>query len=316
MLISFIIPCYKSANTLESVVDNIENMMKGRTDYDCEVVLVNDGSPDDTWGTIKRLCGKYDNITGVDVAKNSGQQSAIMAAIKYSRGELIVCCDDDGQTPVETCFEFIDKMDKEGYDVVCAKYVERGKRSLFRRFGSWVNDQMSIYFLEKPKDINTSVYFVAKRFVALEMAKYDNPYPYITGLLLRTTRRIGNVEVEQKSRLAGQSGYTFKKLFNLWLNGITTFSIKPLRLANFLGMLFAFIGFVVIIFLVISKLSNPSVSVGWTSTVASILLIGGIQMMLLGMIGEYIGRIYLCLNKTPQYVERTVIGKNKDIASQ
>ena len=312
MLISFIIPCYKSAGTLESVVDNIEKMMENRTDYEAELVLVNDGSPDDTWGTICGLCSKYDNVTGVDLAKNSGQQSAIMAAIKHSRGELIICCDDDGQTPIETCFDFIDKIDEEGYDVVCAKYVERGKRSPFRRLGSWVNDQMSIFFLEKPKDLNTSVYFVAKRFVALEMAKYDNPYPYITGLLLRTTGRIGNVEVEQKGRLAGESGYTFKKLFNLWLNGVTTFSIKPLRLANFLGMLFSLIGFVIIIVLVISKLSNPAVSVGWTSIIATILLIGGLMMMFLGLIGEYIGRIYLCLNKTPQYVERTVIGRNKE----
>lgn len=312
MLISFIIPCYKSQNTLGNVVDNIEKMMEGRKDYESEVVLVNDGSPDDTWGTIEKLCAKYSNVTGIDLAKNRGQQSAIMAAIKHTKGEIIACCDDDGQTPIETCFDFIDKMDECGYDVVCAKYGERGKRSIFRRFGSWLNDQMSIYFLDKPKDINTSVYFVAKRFVALEMARYDNPYPYITGLLLRTTGRIGNVEVEQKNRLAGESGYTFKKLFNLWVNGVTTFSIKPLRLANFLGLLFAFIGFVTIIVLAISKLCNPNVSVGWTSLIATNLLVGGFIMLFLGIIGEYIGRIYLCLNKSPQYVERVVIGKNKE----
>ena len=311
MLISFIIPCYNSANTLEYVVESIENMMKDRVDYESEIVLVNDGSSDDTWATISRLCSKHDNITGVDLAKNRGQQSAIMAAIKYSCGELVICCDDDGQTPIETCFDFIDKMNDEGYDVVCATYVDRGKRSLLRRLGSWINDQMTILFLEKPKDINTSVYFVAKRFVADEMARYDNPYPYITGLLLRTTGRIGNVETEQKKRLEGESGYTLKKLFNLWINGVTTFSIKPLRLANFLGIMLSIIGFIVIIVLVISKLHNPAISVGWTSIIATNLLIGGLIMMFLGLIGEYIGRIYLCLNKTPQYVERVVIGRNK-----
>lgn len=311
MLISFIIPCYRSANTLEKVVDNIQVMMKEHADVESEFVLVNDGSPDDTWGTIRALCEKYDNITGVDFAKNRGQQSAIMAAIKHSKGDIIACCDDDGQTPIETCFDFIKKMEEENYDVVCARYGERGKRSIFRRFGSWVNDQMSIYFLDKPKDVNTSVYFVAKRFVALEMAKYENPYPYITGLLLRTTGRIGNIDVEQKNRLAGESGYNFKKLFNLWVNGVTTFSIKPLRLANFLGILFALIGFVTIIALTISKICNPHTSVGWTSLIATNLLVGGFIMMFLGIIGEYIGRIYICLNKTPQYVERTVIGKNR-----
>lgn len=310
MMISFIIPCYKSEHTLESVVDGIENMMSTRSDFESEIVLVNDGSPDNTFATIRKLVDKYDNITGIDFAKNRGQQSAIMAAIKYSKGEIVACCDDDGQTPIDTVFRFIEKMETEGYDVVCANYVNRGKRSLFRRFGSWLNDQMSIYFLDKPKDVNTSVYFVAKRFVAEEMAKYDNPYPYITGLLLRTTGRIGNVDVEQKSRLAGQSGYNFKRLLSLWVNGITTFSIKPLRLANIIGCLLALIGFVIIIVLVIEKLLNPHVSLGWTSIIATNLLVGGIIMMILGVIGEYIGRIYICLNKTPQYVERTVIGRN------
>ena len=310
MMISFIIPCYKSEHTLESVVDGIENMMSTRSDFESEIVLVNDGSPDNTFATIRKLVDKYDNITGIDFAKNRGQQSAIMAAIKYSKGEIVACCDDDGQTPIDTVFQFIEKMEAEGYDVVCANYVNRGKRSLFRRFGSWLNDQMSIYFLDKPKDVNTSVYFVAKRFVAEEMAKYDNPYPYITGLLLRTTGRIGNVDVEQKSRLAGQSGYNFKRLLSLWVNGITTFSIKPLRLANIIGCLLALVGFVIIIVLVIEKLLNPHVSLGWTSIIATNLLVGGIIMMILGVIGEYIGRIYICLNKTPQYVERTVIGRN------
>lgn len=310
MMISFIIPCYKSEHTLESVVDGIENMMSTRSDFESEIVLVNDGSPDNTFATIRKLVDKYDNITGIDFAKNRGQQSAIMAAIKYSKGEIVACCDDDGQTPIDTVFQFIEKMETEGYDVVCANYVNRGKRSLFRRFGSWLNDQMSIYFLDKPKDVNTSVYFVAKRFVAEEMAKYDNPYPYITGLLLRTTGRIGNVDVEQKSRLAGQSGYNFKRLLSLWVNGITTFSIKPLRLANIIGCLLALIGFVIIIVLVIEKILNPHVSLGWTSIIATNLLVGGIIMMVLGVIGEYIGRIYICLNKTPQYVERTVIGRN------
>lgn len=310
MMISFIIPCYKSEHTLENVVDGIENMMSTRSDFESEIVLVNDGSPDNTFATIRKLVDKYDNITGIDFAKNRGQQSAIMAAIKYSKGEIVACCDDDGQTPIDTVFQFIEKMETEGYDVVCANYVNRGKRSLFRRFGSWLNDQMSICFLDKPKDVNTSVYFVAKRFVAEEMAKYDNPYPYITGLLLRTTGRIGNVDVEQKSRLAGQSGYNFKRLLSLWVNGITTFSIKPLRLANIIGCLLALIGFVIIIVLVIEKLLNPHVSLGWTSIIATNLLVGGIIMMILGVIGEYIGRIYICLNKTPQYVERTVIGRN------
>ncbi len=309
MLVSFVIPCYKSANTVGNVVEDIQKLRQEQP-FDIEIVLVNDGSGRDTFDAIERLVAQYDNITGVDLAKNRGQQSAIMAGFKHTKGEIIVVSDDDGQTPVEAVPTMIRMLDEDDLDVVCARYVERGKRSLFRRFGSWVNDMMVKYFLEKPDDIDTSVFFTARRFVAEEMMRYQNPYPYMAGLLLRTTYRIGNLELEQKARLAGQSGYTFSRLFSLWLNGITTFSVKPLRFANYAGILFALIGFIVIIVLVIEKFIVPDVSLGWTSLIATNLLVGGVILIVLGMIGEYIGRIYLCLNKTPQYVERTVIGRN------
>lgn len=309
MLVSFVIPCYKSAKTIGPVVRDIQKL-KEENEFDLEIVLVNDGSGADTFAAIEKLTEEYDNITGVDLAKNRGQQSAIMAGFSHVRGDIVVVSDDDGQTPVEAVPKMIRMLDEDDLDVVCARYVERGKRSAFRRFGSWVNDQMVKYFLEKPDDVDTSVFFTARRFVADEMIRYQNPYPYMAGLLLRTTYRIGNLELEQKARLAGQSGYTFSRLFSLWLNGITTFSIKPLRFATYAGMLFALIGFIVIVFLVIEKFVNPEVSLGWTSLIATNLLVGGVVLIVLGVIGEYIGRIYLCLNKTPQYVERTVIGRN------
>lgn len=314
MLVSFVIPCYKSANTVGSVVEDIQSL--GQTcDFDLEIVLVNDGSGRETFDAIQALVDRYDNITGIDLAKNRGQQSAIMAGFKYTKGEIIVVSDDDGQTPVEAVPRMIRMLDEDDLDVVCARYVERGKRSAFRRFGSWVNDMMVKYFLEKPDEIDTSVFFTARRFVAEEMMRYQNPYPYMAGLLLRTTYRIGNLELEQKERLAGQSGYTFSRLFSLWLNGITTFSIKPLRFASYAGILFAMIGFIAIIILVIEKLVIPDVSLGWTSLIATNLLVGGVVLIVLGVIGEYIGRIYLCLNRTPQYVERTIIGRNAGSAA-
>ncbi len=309
MLVSFVIPCYKSAKTVGNVVEDIQKLREDNS-FEIEIVLVNDGSGKDTFDAIEELVGRYDNITGVDLAKNRGQQSAIMAGFKYAKGDIIVVSDDDGQTPVEAVPKMIRMLDEDDLDVVCARYVERGKRSAFRRLGSWVNDMMVKYFLEKPDDIDTSVFFTARRFVAEEMMRYQNPYPYMAGLLLRTTYRIGNLELEQKARLAGQSGYTFSRLFSLWLNGITTFSIKPLRFASYAGILFAMVGFIAIIILVIEKFVIPDVSLGWTSLIATNLLVGGVILLVLGVIGEYIGRIYLCLNKTPQYVERTVIGRN------
>lgn len=307
MLVSFVIPCYRSANTLEKVVGDIQDLMKQRAEYETEIILVNDCSPDNTFEVIEKLTRKYNNIVGVDVAKNRGQQCALMAGFRQARGEIILASDDDGQTPVETSFELIDKLLNENYDVVCAKYTNRGSRSPFRRLGTWADRKMVKVFLEKPDEFNTSVFFAARRFVIEEIIRYENPYPYWTGLLLRTTHKVGNVEVVQKDRMSGQSGYNFKKLLSLWINGLTTFSIKPLRFATYLGMTFGAAGFLGIIVILIQKLVNPNMMAGWSSMIACLLMVGGMIMVMLGIIGEYIGRIYLSINQEPQYVIRQVI---------
>lgn len=311
-LISFVIPCYRSEKTLAGVVETIQKTVADREGFDSEIILVNDCSPDGTWRVIGELNRQYDNVIGIDLARNSGQQCAIMAGLRKVSGDLVAVCDDDGQTPIETVFRFYDHMMEGGYDVVCADYVERGHRSAFRRLGSWANTAMIRFFLDKPKHINTSVYFLAKRFVVDEMVRYDSAYPHIGGLLLRTTLNIGNVEVEQKERASGSSGYNLRKLLSTWVNGLTTFSIKPLRLAVILGFLMAFLGFLTIIVLIIIKLTHDNIALGWTSMIATTILIGGMLMLVLGIIGEYIGRIYLSLNRNPQYVVRTVIDRKAD----
>ena len=307
MLISFVIPCYRSEKTLPQVVGTIQETLKTRKDFDSEIILVNDASPDDTWGTIKSLCSSYDNVKGINLAKNSGQQAAIMAGLRHTKGDLVAVSDDDGQTPIETVFEFYDCMEEGGYDVVCADYQDRGRRSLFRRLGSWADNTMMRMAVDRPEDIKLSVYFLAKRFVIDEIIKYNNAYPHMEGLLLRTTLNIGNVKVDQKERASGSSGYNFKKLLSTWVNGLTTFSIKPLRLAVILGMLMALAGFIIIVALVVVKIAGPEMEHGWTSLVATNILIGGMIMMILGVIGEYVGRIYLCLNQNPQYVVKEII---------
>ena len=312
MLISFVIPCYRSEKTLPNVVKTIEETVKNKEGFTSEIILVNDCSPDNTWQTIRELTEQYDNVKGIDLAKNSGQQCAILAGLRYSKGELVAVSDDDGQTPIETVFTFYDKMQEGNYDVVCANYVSRGKRSLFRRLGSMANDALVKICLEKPDDINTSVYFLAKRFVVDEMIRYNNAYPHMEGLLLRSTHNIGNVELVQKAREEGSSGYNLRKLLGLWVDGLTTFSIKPLRVATFLGVLLAFIGFQIVIILVIEKFVRGDIMLGWTSLIATNILIGGLILMVLGVTGEYIGRIYLSLNQEPQYIIRTVIDKERE----
>ncbi len=301
-LVSFVIPCYCSAQSIEGVVGEIAQTMDTMEGYAYEVILVNDGSPDDTMDVIRRLCNEHSNICGVNLATNFGQHAALMAGFRHVRGDVAVCLDDDGQTPASEVGKLLAKLD-EGYDAVYASYGKK-QHSKFRNFGSKINDLMARMMLGKPKDLYVSSYFAVKRFVVDEMIRYTNPYPYVIGLVLRTTRKIANVEVTHRERKTGQSGYTFGKLMSLWMNGFTAFSIKPLRIATVVGVVAAIAGFIYGIYTIIKKLVNPNVVIGFSSLMAAIVFIGGVVMLMLGIIGEYLGRIYISMNNSPQYVIR------------
>ena len=304
--ISFVIPCYRSAMTIEGVIEEIRNTMQSLS-YAYEVILVNDFPMDATFDVIKELAKKYDNIVGVNLAKNFGQHAALMAGFGYCTGDIVVCLDDDGQTPADEVGKLLDKIE-EGYDVVYAKY-EHKQHSLFRNFGSKVNELMARFMIGKPKELYVSSYFAAKSFIVKEMLRYQNPYPYVIGLVLRTTKNITNVTVNHREREIGTSGYTFSKLLGLWLNGFTAFSIKPLRVATAIGAFCAGAGFLYGVYTIIKKFVNPAVPMGWSSTMAALVFIGGMLMLMLGLIGEYVGRIYISINNAPQYVVREVVGR-------
>ena len=305
MKISFVIPCYRSQKTLAGVIHEVQETMATLNGYTYEIILVNDASPDDTFSEIRRLCKENDNIIGIDMAKNFGQHSALMAGFHEVSGEIVVCLDDDGQTPANEVGKLLDKIN-EGYDVVYAEYANK-RHSKFRNFGSHLNSIMTEQLLEKPMDLYLSSYFAVRRFIVEEMIRYDNAYPYITGLVLRSTKNICNVEVKHREREVGESGYSLSKLLGLWLNGFTSFSVKPLRLATFSGLFAAFLGVVFIIVTVIRRLIDQNIPIGWSSTISVILLMGGMILFVLGIIGEYIGRIYICINHSPQYVIREKI---------
>lgn len=305
-LISFVIPCYNSENTILNVVHEIEITMKG-TDY--EIVLVNDASTDDTFKVISELSSCRDNIVAINLNGNFGQHAALMAGFHYVRGEVIVCMDDDGQTPASEVGKLLDEI-RAGRDVVYAKYPVR-KQSAFRKFGSDVNEFMLRFMLDKPKNLIVSSYFAAKRLIVDEMIKYTNPYPYVMGLVLRSTKNISNVEVEHRERINGESGYNFHKLFALWMNGFTAFSIKPLRIASGLGAIMAFGAFVYGIATIIMKILGINYVLGFSALITVVTFIGGINLLMMGMIGEYIGRIYISLNKSPQFIVKDVVD-NRD----
>ena len=306
MKVSFVIPCYKSEQTIGKVLDEIKITMSKAEKYSYEVILVNDSSPDKTFEVIEKLCSENDNIIGINMAKNFGQHAALMSGFHYATGDVVVCLDDDGQTPANEVTKLLDKME-QGADVVYASYGEK-KHSLFRNFGSYINSMMAESLLGKPKDLYVSSYFAAKKYVIDEIIKYGNSYPYVVGLVLRTTNKIANVEVKHREREIGQSNYSIRKLLSLWVNGFTTFSVKPLRCAIYMGMFSAIVGFAYMIYLILARIFNPEILLGWTTIVAVLLFIGGEILFVLGIIGEYVGRTYISINSAPQYVVREVVG--------
>lgn len=314
-LVSFVIPCYRSEVTLPNVIREIEETMKKLEDYSYEVVLVNDCSPDNTFETIRGLCGKYDNITGINLAKNFGQHSALMAGFHYTKGEIVICLDDDGQTPADEADKLLAGIE-QGADVVYAKYNHK-HHSGFRNWGSRVNELMTRVMLGKPKELYISSYFAARRFVIEEIMRYQYAYPYIIGLVLRATKNIVNVEVEHRDRQAGSSGYTIGKLLNLWFNGFTAFSVKPLRVATVTGCVCALAGFLYGIYTILKKIfiNPPGLVTGFSALMSVLVFMGGMLMLMLGLVGEYMGRMYISMNNSPQYVIREVTGARDDIDS-
>jgi len=309
--VSFVIPCYKSEATIEKVIDEIKEAMGALTAYTHEIILVNDASPDNTFDVLRKLAEDNDNITAINLAKNFGQHAALMAGFSFVTGDILVCLDDDGQTPADEVGKLLEEIEN-GQDVVYAKY-EHKKHSIFRNMGSAMNEWMAHFLLGKPKSLYVSSYFAARRFVVDEMLRYDKSYPYIIGLVLRTTNRISNVTVTHREREVGHSGYTMRKLLALWFNGFTAFSVKPLRIATAIGSLCACAGFCYGVYTIIKKLINPAVPVGFSSMMSALVFIGGMLMLMLGLVGEYIGRMYIGMNNAPQYVIREIERGHKDV---
>ena len=277
--ISFVIPCYRSTATLPGVVAEIQEAMKNMEAYTYEIVLVNDCSPDDTFETIRRLCGENEKITGISLAKNFGQHSALMAGFHHVTGDLVVCLDDDGQTPALEAGKLIRGIE-QGADVVYARYQHK-HHSGFRNFGSHVNELMTRIMLGKPRNLYVSSYFAARRFVVEEMMRYEYAYPYVIGLVLRSTKNIVNVDVNHRDRRAGESGYTLGKLLNLWFNGFTAFSVKPLRVATLTGVVCALCGFAYGIYTIIKKIfiQPPDLVIGFSALMSVIVFMGVFWIM-------------------------------------
>lgn len=308
--ISFVIPCYCSEKMISGVLDRIEKTVENDGRYDYEIVCVNDASKDNTYKVLKDYASQDDKVKVLNFSKNFGQHAALMAGFKYASGDYIMCLDDDGQTPPEKLGLLMDKLE-EGYDLVSAKYP-KDDRGLVRKLGSRVSFAMSEHLVGMPKGIELNSYYVFRKYIRDEIIKYDNPYPFVHGLILQVTKNIANVELPREEREEGTSGYTFKSLVKLLLNGFTAFSEKPLRIVTMMGMLFSILGFISVIVVIIKRLVTPAMPAGYASMMSVLLFVGGIIMICIGMLGEYVSRIYICMNNIPQYVVKETCNTDKE----
>lgn len=316
MLITIAIPCYRSSKTLPFVVGEIREEFGKQDKYDYQIVLVNDGSPDDgaTYRTIRELCEKDTKITGVDLSRNFGQQTAKMAALRYVKGDILVYMDDDGQHPASGIFQLADKV-LEGYDVVYAKFPHK-KASLFKRITSWLHGKIAELNGTRPKGIAISPFLALSRFCVDAAMTYHSPFPSQGGFFSKVTTRFTNVDMEHRERKEGRSGYNLKKLFSLWMMSFTSFSIVPLRIVDALGIISAVLGMMMSLILIVRKLIYPSIAAGYTSLMAVLLIMSGLTMLAIGLLGEYIGRMYMILCNMPQYMVREICGESVSAATE
>lgn len=311
MLISIAIPCYRSAKTIENVVKEIDEVFKKQSKYEYEVILVNDGSPDNTFEVIHRICRQNKKVTGVNLSKNFGQSAAKMAAIPYVKGEVLVYMDDDGQHPAEGIFALVERV-LEGYDIVYAHFASK-KHSAFKQLTSNLHNWILYKIGSKPKDVHLSSFFALSEFSIKAMQNSDCPVIAVAAYLRKLTTKITNIEMEHLPRKSGESGYTLKKMFQLWKKSITSFNTTLLSLAMNVGIICGVVGIVGAVVIIIEKLINPNMVIGYASLMVALLVLCGTIMFLLGILGEYIGKIYLILCKLPPYKVREIVSKNDEI---
>ena len=300
--ISIVIPVFNSETTIGKLVESLIKELSNR--FNLEIILVNDSSKDNSELACIDLYNKNKNtVKFYSLAKNVGEHNAVMAGLNKVNSDYVVIMDDDFQNPVDEVTKLVDYALENNYDVIYT-YYDKKEHNFFRNLGSKINDKAANYMLRKPKDLYLSSFKVINSFLVKEIIKYDLPYPYLDGLILRATNNIGTLKVQHEERKTGKSGYSIRKLISLWLNMFTNFSILPLRFAVILGFAFSIIGLILGIKTLLEKLDDPTLPIGFASIAVSIFVFAGIQLLAIGMIGEYIGRIFISQNKKPQFTIR------------
>ncbi|MBV9656314.1 MAG: glycosyltransferase family 2 protein [Acetobacteraceae bacterium] len=314
--LSIVVPVYNGAASIARLVQALSGL---RPEGGLEIVLVNDGSPDDSANVCRALLPSAAvPITYIEHSRNFGEHNAVMTGLRHAGGSFVITMDDDLQNPPEEVIRLYDHARTQGFDVVYTRYAKKhhaGWRNLGSRFANKVAD----WLLDKPASLYLSSFRCMSALVVRSVTRYRGPYPYIDGLIMQVTQRIDSIEVRHLPRAEGRSNYNLHRLVRLWLNLATSFSLAPLRIATFAGAAMALLGTIGAVLTIAEALLRGNTPSGWASTMTAILLVSGVQSMILGVLGEYVGRTFLSANGKPQgtvrSVERSVVRKRQDAAA-
>lgn len=301
--ISVVIPVYKSEKCIPELTKQISDALK---DFDWELILVNDCSPDNSWTEIKKVAAENNNITGINLRKNGGQDLAILAGLNHAKGKWIVIMDDDLQHSPYDIPKLYTQAQK-GFDVVYADFKQK-KQKLWKNLGSWLNGKVSEITLGKPKGIYLSPFKIISSSVVKEMCKLNNLFPYIDGLIFQVTKNITQINIEHHKREYGKSNFTLVKSMQVFFRMMFGFSTFPLNFATYIGFFSSTMGFVLAIYFLVKFLLGLEPLTGWTSLIMVILILGGLILLALGIIGKYIGQMYLTINNSPKYIVKETVG--------
>jgi undecaprenyl-phosphate 4-deoxy-4-formamido-L-arabinose transferase len=298
--LSIVVPVYNGAATVGTLVEAVETL---DVPGGLEIVLVVDGSPDNSLEVCRALLAKAKvPITLVNLARNFGEHNAVMAGLHHARGAHVINMDDDLQNPPSELLKILEHAQRTGADVVYTYYAAKEHeswRNLGSRFTNWVADIL----LDKPRGLYLSSFRCMSAFLVEQVLKYDGPFAYIDGLILQSTQSIERIQVVHLPRAEGRSNYTFRRLVRLWMNMFLNFSVMPLRIATLAGAAFSALGGLVAVATVIEALFFDTPR-GWASVMAAVLLLSGVQLSILGIAGEYLGRLFLTANRKPQFIIR------------
>lgn len=300
---SLIVPIYKSEETIDKLVSRLESLPVSEP---WQAIFVDDGSPDRSHELLqRRLKNSSLKATLIRHTRNFGEHHAVLTGYRHAEGKFFINIDDDLQNPPEEALRLLQHAREHDLDVVYGDYIEK-KHSLFRNLGSGFANLTARFLLDLPDSYYLSSFRCVNSLVGEKIAEIRSPYVYIDGLLSQATNRIGSLNVKHTEREVGSSGYNIRRLVRLWLVILTSFSLMPLRIASLVGVLAAVIGSLSLIYLLASSLFAGIQVAGWLSVISAILFFGGIQCLLLGLLGEYVGRIYLTVYGKPQAHVRTI----------